>query len=286
MEKGATAERQRGPDAVQPQHDPGVVRAARGPHLDHAPAGQQRGAHQQQDHRGAPPAAPRRDAGRHEQAGDGAAVDAGDVDVRHRETTPSSNEDQHAFHGNCSSVGWRTAQRIHDPAARQRCDNIGAAGSAFTEERHAGRQGQAARGVRGHPQQHGHHGVPAHQPTAQRQLQEHAAAQDQTRREERHRERYGREADAAVPVAVQRGRRGARLPGLDPVASGCGHSPRQPGAPRVGHRHVGQRLQSPGQGALRCPRQGDLGPARGDPQPQVQLGHGRVSLGGQPEVLG
>ena len=62
METRTTAKRQRSSDAVEPKHDPGVVRAAGRPDLDDPAAGEQRRQDQQQDHHGTAPAAPRRDA--------------------------------------------------------------------------------------------------------------------------------------------------------------------------------------------------------------------------------
>lgn len=41
-------------------------------------------------------------------------------------------------------------------------------------------------------------------------------------------------------------------PGVDAVAAGGGDRARQPGAARLGHRHVGQRVQPAGPRALRC----------------------------------
>jgi hypothetical protein len=44
--------------------------------------------------------------------------------------------------------------------------------------------------------------------------------------------------------------------GVDAVAAGGSDRARQPGAPRLGHRHLGQRLQPARPSALRRARQG------------------------------
>lgn len=75
--------------------------------------------------------------------------------------------------------------------------------------------------------------------TAVGELPQHAVKEDKARREEGHGERDGREVLVAVPVAVQRRRRGAHVPSVDAQPARRRHCARQSGAACLGHRHLG-----------------------------------------------